>query len=511
MSAPSEKSALLGREAAAEPRGLYQTSRRRSVIVLWSTIISLVWCYLVLSTLLIDDDEDGWFKGGKKHHKHKHHKVADDVCLEAECVHAASELLYNMSPDHASIDACTNFEELVCGGWKDRHDLRPDQGDAFTGTIMAENSQTLNRHILEASYPKDSAHSYFSPMQLAKVLKSPDESNFEKMKAAYDACMDEGKIAEVGTGPLMEVINHVKELFPADADVSSRAESLHGAILYLYQMGVTALVAPFTSADDKDPDTVIVAITPPQSMGLPAKELYQDDKVVGKYKGVISDVFGGLLPSLDAQAVGDDIADFEKKLAEAAPKEEDANDVTKYYNPMSLQQASELLPQVDLATMINKLAPMGVAVDRVINMSPSYMNKTRSIVAATDNSVLQNYLIWKVVQSFYSFVDADAVKPYKRFINELQGRDPDSAPERWRTCVRHVDGGLGWILSRFFVEKAFSAKAKEFGDQMVTDIKTEFIKKLKQTKWMEKSVQNLAIDKVHNIIQKIGYPTNVSV
>lgn len=72
------------------------------------------------------------------------------------CVHAASEVLYNLSPQYKELDACDNFEELVCGGWRDRHDLRADQGDAFTGTIMSENSQMLLRHILEAPYPKDS-------------------------------------------------------------------------------------------------------------------------------------------------------------------------------------------------------------------------------------------------------------------------------------------------------------------------------------------------------------------
>jgi endothelin-converting enzyme len=63
-------------------------------------------------------------------------------------------------------------------------------------------------------------------------------------------------------------------------------------------------------------------------------------------------------------------------------------------------------------------------------------------------------------------------------------------------CVSHVDDGLGWILSRFFVEKAFSAKAKEFGDQIVSDIKDTFIEKLKVTEWMDKDVIKLAIDKV---------------
>jgi endothelin-converting enzyme len=64
-------------------------------------------------------------------------------------------------------------------------------------------------------------------------------------------------------------------------------------------------------------------------------------------------------------------------------------------------------------------------------------------------------------------------------------------------------------LSRFFVEKAFSEKAKIFGDQIVSDIKEMFIEKLKATKWMDKSVIELAIEKVHKIVQKIGYPTKV--
>jgi endothelin-converting enzyme len=88
-------------------------------------------------------------------------------------------------------------------------------------------------------------------------------------------------------------------------------------------------------------------------------------------------------------------------------------------------------------------------------------------------------------------------------------QDPESSPERWRTCVNHVDDSVGFILSRFFVEKAFSAKAKDLGDQIVSDIKENFIEKLKVTSWMDKNVVDLAIEKVHKIIQKIGYPTKV--
>ena len=55
------------------------------------------------------------------------------------------------------------------------------------------------------------------------------------------------------------------------------------------------------------------------------------------------------------------------------------------------------------------------------------------------------------------------------------------------------------------MEKAFSSKAKEFGDQIVTDIKDMFTEKLKTVDWMDKGTTKLAIEKVHKIVQKSEY------
>jgi endothelin-converting enzyme len=86
-----------------------------------------------------------------------HRKEKSKLCTTPECIHASSEILYNLSPNYQSIDPCSDqLEEMICGGWRERHDLRPDQGDAFTGTTMAESSQMLLRHILEAPYPEKS-------------------------------------------------------------------------------------------------------------------------------------------------------------------------------------------------------------------------------------------------------------------------------------------------------------------------------------------------------------------
>ena len=250
--------------------------------------------------------------------------ASSNICTTPACVHASSEILYNLSPNYKDIDPCTDFEELVCGGWRERHDLRPDQGDAFTGTIMAENSQLLLRHILEAPYPKSSKHSFFSPMQLAAASHSVDEDNFDKMTSAYQACLDEETIKKVGVAPLARIVDEIKSAYPA----SARSENaLSETILLLAKYGVSGLVASGTSADDTNPDVVVVFVSPPWRIGLPSKERYEDDTLVKKYQAVVVEVLSQLSPDEKKETLAA-VVDLEKQLAAASPSAEDRQDIT---------------------------------------------------------------------------------------------------------------------------------------------------------------------------------------
>src|SRR5882757_4347578 len=96
--------------------------------------------------------------------------------------------------------------------------------------------------------------------------------------------------------------------------------------------------------------------------------------------------------------------------------------VQKYYNPMSLKGADSLTPQIQLANILNKLAPSDYTTDRLIVASPSYMKNLTQILSSTSRETLQTYFIWKVVQAFASEIEADEIKPYTRFSNKLQGK-----------------------------------------------------------------------------------------
>ena len=259
-------------------------------------------------------------------------------------------------------------------------------------------------------------HSYFSPMNLMASKKSVDEENFDKMKAAYNACLDEDKIKSVGVEPLMEVLNGIK-----NASSVADAGGLKDVMLHLAKYGVSTLVTTGTGADDRDPDTVVVSVSAPWTFGLPSKERYEDEGLVEKYRAVTVKVLQDLYPDQNKETHSK-VIDLEKKLSAASPSNQDRQDVTKYYNPMSIGEAADLTPRIDLKSLIQGLAPKDVDVTRVIVMSPDYQKKLSSIINETDAEVLQSYFIWKTVQSFSGYIEADAIKPYKQFRNELVGK-----------------------------------------------------------------------------------------
>lgn len=134
-------------------------------------------------------------------------EVPDTVCLTPACVIAASKILQDMSPRYHAIDPCHDFDQFVCEGWQEKHDLRADQGSIFTGTIMAETSQQILRHVLESPYSVDEYQ--------IEIDSSAKRDIFDKLQTAYNACMDEKVIKKLGSAPLLDVLRKVEELFPA--------------------------------------------------------------------------------------------------------------------------------------------------------------------------------------------------------------------------------------------------------------------------------------------------------
>lgn len=178
--------------------------------------------------------------------------------------------------------------------------------------------------------------------------------------------------------------------------------------------------------------------------------------MVAKYGKTIGQVLEALLAEAGSYSMRDrfsaqnaelveHLVVFESELAKATPATEEAEDVTKYYNPLTLDDTKALLPQLSIKHLISSLAPSGYSPSKLIVGSPSYLQTVSRLLEETSRETLQAYFVWKTVQAYAYEVEDDALKPLKRFDNELQGKDPDASEERWRTCINFVDRGLGMI------------------------------------------------------------------
>jgi predicted metalloendopeptidase len=93
------------------------------------------------------------------------------------------------------------------------------------------------------------------------------------------------------------------------------------------------------------------------------------------------------------------------------------------YNPMSLDGAAALCPEIDLEGIVNALArPTRTKVDRVIVNQPKYLKSLSQILNETNQSVLHKFFIWRAIQSLGDYVESDALLPWWKFHNEIQGK-----------------------------------------------------------------------------------------
>jgi endothelin-converting enzyme len=245
--------------------------------------------------------------------------------MDPACIHASSQILKNLSPK--KVDPCENFDEFVCGGWAETHDLRPDQGDIFEGTMMAERSQQILRHVLEGSY-EDLRFSGLSKAAIAALTTSEednvDRANFEKLQTAYKTCLDEKEIEARGIKPIVPVFAKLEESFK-DND-----RYITDAITTINDIGATALVGFSIGADDRNPDSIVMSISSPRKIGLPSKQYYKDEKIVPVYTETIEKMFKNLKDALteDIDRNATKVVEFERKLSDATMNPEDQNDIT---------------------------------------------------------------------------------------------------------------------------------------------------------------------------------------
>uniref|UniRef100_A0A673FWE8 Endothelin-converting enzyme 1 n=1 Tax=Sinocyclocheilus rhinocerous TaxID=307959 RepID=A0A673FWE8_9TELE len=404
------------------------------------------------------------------------------MCLSEPCVSVASTVLGALD---RSVDPCQDFYNFACGGWMRKNPLPEGKSRWGPFSNLWEHNMAIMKNLLENT-----------------SMKSLSKAE-QKTQWYYQACMNESKIEELGAKPLQDLINQtggwgLKD--PWDKDNFQEVLRIVSA-----SFRASPFFTVFVSTDSKSSNSNIIQVDQ-SGLGLPSREYYLNKTANEKYlKAYLSFLveLGILLGGSEetSQKMMQEIIDFETALAHITVPQEERRDEMKIYHKIQT-----LAPAVDWMPFLSAVfTPVALNdSEPVVVYAKEYLQKVSELISNTNKSVLNNYMIMKVVRKMVSILDQRFQDAEQRFLEVMYGTKKSCTP-RWKLCVSDTDSALGFALGALFVKATFSEDSKAFVN-MVSEIKWAFEGSLKTVGWMDPKTKKAAKEKADAIYNMVGYP-----
>jgi endothelin-converting enzyme/putative endopeptidase len=383
-----------------------------------------------------------------------------------------------------SADPCSDFYQYSCGGWLKKNPVPGDEGSYGRDTELAERNRLILRDILEKA-----------------AVNRPDRSPVEqKIGDFYSSCMDEAAIERRGVAPLKPELERIAAL-KSKADLAELLAQLH-------LMNANAFFNYGSDQDFKDA-TTIIAEADQGGLGLPERDYYtrtdaKAEQTRKDYAQHVTNMFKLLGDSPTAAAANaKKVMDLETALAKASLTVVQRRDPANIYHKLPL---SDLVAMTPVFSWDRYLRATGTPAVQSLNVAvPDFFKALQTVLQQQDLDTIKSYLRWNLVH------EAAPMLP-KAFVNEnfnFFGRTLNGQKElraRWKRCVQATDGNLGEALGQIYVERTFGAEGKARTLAMVKDIEAAMEKDIQQLTWMSDPTKQKAMEKLHAVANKIGYP-----
>jgi predicted metalloendopeptidase len=404
---------------------------------------------------------------------------------------ASDEVLAVM--DEAA-DPCVDFYRFACGQWLDQTPQPADQPRYGRFHVLRDQNRAVMREILEDAAADPEA-----------------KGERGQLGRFYAGCMDEAATEAAGLRELVPLLLEI--------DATSTPAAAMTVLAKLHQLGAEPLFDVAVEPSYDEPDT-LVAHLGQGGLGLPDRSYYLDegpqaDALRQAYVEHValmlqaSQVAAGpadagtkgsqaYLASLAAKVVA-----LETELARAGRPREELRDPELQRNPMDRPALAKLVRELPWAAYFEAA---GRPDAQVLNVAPpGYFDRMGRLWAKTAWPVRRAYLRWHLLHALAEQLPAALrTAHFELFDRRLHGQAEPSP--RWHDCVEATDAALGEALGKQFVARKFSGDSKRIASEMIAQIERAFADALPGLSWMDDATRQRALEKMHAIVNKVGYP-----
>ncbi|MCA9066835.1 MAG: M13 family metallopeptidase, partial [Planctomycetaceae bacterium] len=327
----------------------------------------------------------------------------------------------------------------------------------------------------------------------------------KKVGDFYHSYMDVERVDALGHKPLESALRKIAELQTTDDVVQYFGSS------QVY--GIDAPIGFFVSTDPKDSNRYLAAIVQ-SGTTLPDRDYYlgYDQKYFDArtaLKDYIRKLFE-LTELPDGETAAEQILTLETRLAAIQWSRTKLRDAEKRYNLFQVRDLPGLAAGIPFEAFFRSVQAPELTEINVL--TPSYFESLQEIMADTPVAVWQQYLRFRVIDASASALSKDFVDTSFEFHGKRISGVPEQEP-RWKRAVDATSGGgagdfgvLGEAVGQIYVQKHFPESAKVRMDELVANLMKAYEKSIVGLSWMTEITKQRALDKLHRITPKIGYP-----
>ena len=374
-----------------------------------------------------------------------------------------------------------NFTAYVNGAWVKRTEIPADKAAYGASSIVNDKAQEDVRAIIEAS-------------AAGKFANGSDE---QKIGDLYESYMNLKARDSIGLKPLTAEMQKIAAI--------KNYQDLARYFAYANKYGNTVPFSLTVTEDFKNPKQYMV-LSYQSGLGLPEREYYlqNDEKskdIRSKYVAHISKMLS-LAGITGNQEKANQIMALETRMAKEHMKKEDTRDIVALYNKYSVKDAAALMPDFDWNTLLQEA---GIKQDSLVIAQVAYTKALNNIIKTTPLDTWKTYLQWSLINGSAAYLttalDQQNFEFYNKTLYGMQKQKP-----QWRRAVDVVNGSLGEMVGKVYVNKHFPPEAKERMLTLVDNLMKAYESSIKELDWMSEDTKKQALDKLSKFTPKIGYP-----